>query len=225
MLEIVGLFSLGIILILIHQNRQRAKPLREVSLTANCLMTRHPLLFVAGKKSLFYFLSYWNHLPQILAEHGYEVYNLNLPWKNTNLRMKKLLDFLQSHSQKQSFHLIVDPSTAQELELLLTQTQLPGVQSITLMTHEAQNRNSLKPLVTPIEELILEPTHKDSILWKAHQTWSGIKSFPQFIVGWTNPQQLSLIRKHLLKRIIFLAERDHSKDLHHDRHQKNLLRH
>ncbi|GIL17777.1 MAG: hypothetical protein BroJett040_15280 [Oligoflexia bacterium] len=212
---------------LILQNRYRSRPLKQVELRPNCLLTKAPLLFVSGKKSLFYFLSYWNHLPQILAEHGYEVYHLNLPWKNSTLRQEKLDFFLRT--QAQSFHLFIDPSTETELKNLISQRHYPTIQSITLVTdHQStliQTNNSLRPTAHPIEEIILHPTKKSSLLWKVHQAWIKSKAFPQQIVGWSGADQIHHIRNLFLERVIFLAERDITKDLHHGRHQENLLRH
>ena len=58
--------------------RQRER-LRGLELKPNCLLTRYPIAFLSGRKSIFKPFEYWNLIPAYLREHGYEVLILEPP--------------------------------------------------------------------------------------------------------------------------------------------------
>ena len=100
-------------------NRQRRTRSLRYELTPNCLLTRWPVLFITGPRSIFYFSQYWNIYPEFLTEHGYEVYTLNLPWSDSVERATRLRDFLREHStQNRHYHLVVDTPTREEFATL-----------------------------------------------------------------------------------------------------------
>jgi len=85
-------------------------------LTPNCLLTRNPVVFVTGLRSLFYFRKYWNAYPEILAEHGYHVFTMHLPWRGPE-RAIKLSEFLKAQGlASKKFHFICDEFSAEELK-------------------------------------------------------------------------------------------------------------
>jgi hypothetical protein len=87
----------------------------EFQLKPNCLLTRHPVVFLTGPRSLFYHRKYWNTFPALLAEHGYEVFTLSLPWKGA-ARKRKMQQFLQDQNQhNKRFHFVLDTATQTEL--------------------------------------------------------------------------------------------------------------
>jgi len=109
---LIGLAILG--------NRLRAAQVFHFSLKPNCLLTRWPVLFVTGPRSLFYFSSYWNIYSSYLAEHGYETFTLHLPWSNLEARRKRFEEFLKIQEQSgKRFHLFMDPATLHDLDILL----------------------------------------------------------------------------------------------------------
>src|SRR5690606_20711209 len=73
--------SLAAILALVLWNLVREKQLWQGTLIPNCLLTRFPIVFIPGPRSIFFFRKYYFKLPSFLAEHGYEVFELHLPWK------------------------------------------------------------------------------------------------------------------------------------------------
>lgn len=76
---------------------------------------------MTGPRSLFYFSKYWNHYSSYLAEHGYEVYTLHLPWKNSAERRKRMQEFFAARSAEgRHFHLFVDSFTMEELKVILS---------------------------------------------------------------------------------------------------------
>lgn len=116
MLIIAGLALCGAV-IGILTNRHRSRLNYKYDLRPNCLLTANPLVFVSGRRSLFYFGRYWNFLPEFLRDHGYEVKDLTLPWRNRQGRQAALQEFL-THYPGQSFHWIGDATCAAELDYL-----------------------------------------------------------------------------------------------------------
>jgi len=136
----------------IFSNRQRARQEISFSLETNCLLTRWPLLFVSGPRSFFYFANYWNNYPSYLAEHGYEVFKLNLPWNKTPWRQKRFQEFIhQQHKLGSRFHLIVDSATLAELETVLHSLPAEIIMSLTEITDQGRRSSSrsLKPFTFP----------------------------------------------------------------------------
>ncbi len=97
--------------------RQRTQRLVNLELRPNCLLTRSPIVFVTGRRSLFYFLNYWNEIPGFLREHGYEVQVYSLPWRGSAARYQSLNKFLEKAVRP--VHLIADSSSRAEVERLL----------------------------------------------------------------------------------------------------------
>jgi hypothetical protein len=112
----------------------------EIDLIPNCLLTRYPLLFVTGERSVFYFRNYWNTLPQLLREHGYEVEVLELPWR-ANHRAHLLQLYLRRHPQ-QRFHLVGDCTSA---TLLQQFRQTPQIVSSTMLSAIEVHRRPALP--------------------------------------------------------------------------------
>ncbi|KYG64904.1 hypothetical protein AZI86_11945 [Bdellovibrio bacteriovorus] len=90
-------------------------------LKPNCLLTRWPVVFVTGPRSLFYFRRYWNLYPIFLAEHGYEVFTVHLPWRSSAARRKYMQAFLEKHKNKK-YHFVMDSITAHEMQDLFVGT-------------------------------------------------------------------------------------------------------
>ena len=132
----------------------------EFELVPNCLVTKHPILFIDGYKSIFYFGRFWNSIPKYLYEHGYIVDQLHLPWHDVKKRQHDLKTFLdQSKKSGLSFHIIADSSGALDLEAL-SELHHPAVRSLTLATSEELHPISKSlPLNhrIPIHHLVLSP--------------------------------------------------------------------
>jgi hypothetical protein len=104
----VAVLSLGLLTNIYREHRHY-----QIHLKPNCLLTRHSVVFVTGKRSLFYFRKYWNAYPEILAEHGYEVFTLHLPWRGPQ-RRARFEKFLQQ--QNKQLHFICDSPTFVEFK-------------------------------------------------------------------------------------------------------------
>ncbi|WP_374028861.1 hypothetical protein [Bdellovibrio bacteriovorus] len=146
----VAVFLLGLAL---FSNRVRARQEIPFDLKPNCLLTRWPLLFVTGPRSIFYFSSYWNLYTSFLAEHGYEVFTLHLPWKDSEERRERVAHFLdQQEKHQRRFHLFVDTPTLTELKDLLAQRKSPAVISLSEIrdAHVPAEPGSLKGFPPPL---------------------------------------------------------------------------
>lgn len=160
----LSVFILGLA---VFANRARARKDIPFELTPNCLLTRWPILFVTGPRSIFYFSKYWNLHPVFLTEHGYEVFTVHLPWKNADHRRQRFEEFLsQQENHKRHFHLVVDSPTLSELESVLRSRRSSAIKSITEMTDESsrQESKSLSALPVPFAAIDCQPSKSKSKL-------------------------------------------------------------
>lgn len=124
-------FPLLILAFAILTNLYREHRRFHYELKPNCLLTRKPVVFLTGPRSIFYFRKYWNAYPEILAEHGYEVFTLHLPWRGPE-RFAKMQNYLKLQAEnKKQYHFICDGYTNDELRKLFDRAQ--AVASVTVM--------------------------------------------------------------------------------------------
>src|SRR5690606_33726579 len=117
LLTLIGLII--VVPLLILANHRRAQFDVGQSLQPNCLLTQYPLLFLTGRRSIFYFQGYWNWIPRFLSDHGYEVMTLDLPWRKKGARRQVLEEFLRVADEKGlKFHFIGDATCESDLEWL-----------------------------------------------------------------------------------------------------------
>lgn len=98
-------------------------PKHPKELVPNCLLTKSPVIFVTGPRSLFYFRHYWNDLPPYLVAHGYDVRLLRLPWSNQKQRQEWADRLLREAPS----HLIMDLPTSEELAPFLPRWPLHSI--------------------------------------------------------------------------------------------------
>lgn len=98
-------------------NWRRSRPEPLPPPTPNCLLTKAPIEFWTGQRSLFYFASYWNGLPEWLAGHGYDVRTVRFPWRDPIARRRLAEQRLKAGTT----HLVLDPGTALEFADLLAE--------------------------------------------------------------------------------------------------------
>jgi len=115
-------------------------------LKPNCLLTRKPVVFLTGPRSIFYFRKFWNGYPEILAEHGYEVFTLPLPWRRPE-RASRMTDFLKKQSElRKTYHFIIDPVTATELQKVLENS--PATASLTILEDHQETPLTRNPHIS-----------------------------------------------------------------------------
>ena len=92
--------------------------LHNLVLRPNCLMTKNPIVFLNGPRSLFFYEKLGGTLQDFIAEHGYQVFCPPLPFRGSKLRKTALDRWLQSQNSK-TFHFVVGPKTFDEFKDLL----------------------------------------------------------------------------------------------------------
>jgi hypothetical protein len=180
-------------------NKSRTEKIFSFTLFPNCLLTRHPVVFVDGKKSVFYFGKFWNFIPDYIADHGYEVIDLTLPWRNSASRLSEIENFLQVLSaEKMACHFFIDPSS--DIDFRQAAKKFPeAVRSITLAT-DLDFTNEQASGGTPF------------FLW-LHQMLLGKKeSTPARVLGLDPSLEPKICGKIYLKHCVQLAEQDLQQD-------------
>jgi len=207
-------FFILLLALAVFTNKARAAKHFDSTLHPNCLLTRWPLLFVTGPRSFFYFSSYWNIYTSYLAEHGYEVFNLRLPWSNPRLRYERFAEFLKSQDQAQrKFHLVVDQYTFDEFEHYLREHKPHCVISVTKMTDiHSQADATLKAFPVPVATVETIAGRKSSFFvrfaYSVHQVLLAGKALPSLnVLGACEDSSLQNARL-LLDRAQILAEMD-----------------
>lgn len=94
--------------------------LNNLALRPNCLMTKYPLVFITGTRSLFFFEKLGGNLQDYIAAHGYVVLNPILPFRSRSLRKLSLKNWLSSQNNKR-FHFVLSRNTHQEFDSILNE--------------------------------------------------------------------------------------------------------
>ena len=198
------LLSFGLVAGLVVLNYRRFTRL-NFELQPNVLMTRYPLIFVPGKRSLVYFLHYWNQIPEYLAAHGYEVYTLTLPWRNSERRKKALENSLRLLENKgQKFHLFVDGDTSVEVESVISAGNYNCVASVTSICDGTKTKTA-HSMIEDVTIAADESTGWKSVLWRIHNLLTEKNPEQKNAVGWA-PSLITM--QSFLSRAQHLAERD-----------------
>ena len=170
------------------QTIRRAR-LQDVELRPNCLLTRHPIIFVGSRRSLFRIFEPWNEIPGFLREHGYEVFVLEPRFtkfsqgsKSVTAQIRAALDALAQGDTGplSKFHLIAESSIEDEWIKLAAECD-SRVATLTLAVRQAtrvpqteffQDRTkALKPLASSIVEL---PLDQLGTLLQRSRGWSRV---------------------------------------------------
>ncbi|MGZ6469969.1 MAG: hypothetical protein ACXWRZ_02335 [Bdellovibrio sp.] len=177
------------------------------------MLTRWPVLFITGHRSIFYFSNYWNIYTSFLAEHGYEVFNLRLPWNNKNLRRQRFAQFLaQQEKQNRHFHIIVDEVTFKEFHDLI-QNNRTIIKSVTELTDEQTTKvQEFAPFSVPRNTIEFKKGPHFSFLLSFchgfHRRLTKQKMLPSLGTLGANPKTANRNSLVLLGHIKTLAEKD-----------------
>jgi len=208
-------------------NAKRANS-TTVELTPNCLLTRYPLLFLSGKRSIFYHGNYWNSLPDYLAQHGYEVFNCELKYRDHKKRTEEIRQVFESlDNQNNKLHVVVDSTSIQEVKTLLENTLFHSIASITYVHDHSSGDVScsrLFPIKSAIEEITLSLKTPQPLAWRLHRFYISDADRTPAALGYAKSKDLEQIKEQFLRRAIELAERDYSQiGKHHEQHQERTL--
>ena len=118
------------------ERRLRAHRFQSLELKPNCLLTRYPIVFLSGPRTVFRLFDHWNSVPLFLREHGYEVYVIEPSGTKRQQRTASVLSAIESLGR---CHLIADGSLEQDLEDIAALRPL-GVASSTVVKTPDRNR-------------------------------------------------------------------------------------
>lgn len=160
-------------------------------LRPNCLMTRKPLVFVNGARSLFYYEKLGGFLQDYVAAHGYQVLTPVMPFRGP-ARVLALKNWL-ARQPDSGFHFVVSSATHTEMHDLLTQNTL----------------NTITRLDDWLETAPAADRPTPGFAYRIHRIFcrmNGAEADPYFESGW-NDRDAALYNR-FLDRCIELAENE-----------------
>jgi hypothetical protein len=165
---LTGIAAIGVVIGALYfqsalEIRRKAR-LKNLQLIENCLLTRHPIAFISPERGLFHRTSHWHEIPQFLREHGYDIFEIELPPIKHN-QLSATLASLNDFSI--ACHLIAD-SSQEELLTQLANSKCAHLCSLTMVRnrdssiqlnhHSTKNLTAmdLKPFNLPITNFVVE---------------------------------------------------------------------
>jgi len=203
------LIGIGLIGLVVFRNERRCQraSLQPSRIVPNCLLTKTPLVFVAGRQSVAYRKAYWNTLPGFLEAHGYTV------------QVCTSLDFFADKGG----HLILDSETYQQLRL---QLQPLHCSSLSCLGHDDAKRSPERhssPL-TPEPRFVHKLNCKaksggprarlELVIWFIHRVLSGSRLPSPAALGHALSDRDRKAWEHeVLLHVQELAEAEHCQSL------------
>jgi len=187
-------------------NHQRTKLKINFELRNNLLMTKHPLLFINPRRSLFYWTHPWNQIPSYLSAHGFETFEKDLPPTSSAKGRAEFLinSFHELSKNSLRFHLFFEASQADVLTEILKSEISPCICSITFVNPTEFEWPELKSPPIPVFSLTLPSEIRPPLytlhLWLTQQ----LKTAPPVVGLRKDPQDY----QGLLERVQTLAEKD-----------------
>jgi hypothetical protein len=163
------MFIGGAVALQVRRQNLMSRQFEDLELRPNCLLTRYPIAFVSGQKSLFKLFSYWNQIPRFLREHGYDVVVLEPAIGHKTEKPTEwssaVLTLLDRFPEK--IHIVADSSRHDGLEFL-AQAKNEKIASLTVIRNVARRErkqrsfrpataSELRPLAQAIEVFSVEP--------------------------------------------------------------------
>lgn len=202
-------------------NLLRLKKNFSPELIPNCLLTRYPIVFIDGHKSIFYFLNYWNHLPTRLRDHGYDVEQIHLPWRNSRARLFELQKKIQALKlQGEKIHILIDESIFTELNGL-NDTLISLSKSMTILRSPGGKYSTievkdLRPSPFPCFDLFVVKSESENksgflraLFWWLHKVTLYPKPVPALeTLNFNQPENSQNNFPVVLNHLVKLAESD-----------------
>ena len=192
--------------IFLYSNYLRGKRKYKFQIHPNCLLTKHTIVFLSGKTSLFYFGRYWNYIPSWLEAHGYDILEFTFAKNNSNHRKDELLAFLEL-SEGEAYHFIGDASAHEEMHWLALQNH-PSVKSLSIATTKNHTPHCKEIHYLPLT--LIEKTSGNRNYWQFatffHSLWQAPLEFN--VVGLGCSKEWGSIARQYLNWAISLAEND-----------------
>jgi hypothetical protein len=113
----------------------------ELALRPNCLLTRRPLVFLTGPRSVFYYQTPWQKAYYYLTEHGYQAQIVKLPFQKISDRIQYTRNVLR---QLENSHIFCDQITYQQLSEALTDLKDSTLTVFADQNFESSDKNLYK---------------------------------------------------------------------------------
>lgn len=120
------------------KKRKRKERFRGLELRPNCLLTRYPIAFLSGPRTIFRLFDHWNDIPLYLREHGYDVIVIEPSGATPEMRAQATLEALTSNSAR--YHLIADASLEAEVDLIAEKAPTSLI-SLTVVTNSERSKS------------------------------------------------------------------------------------
>lgn len=182
-----GLIGASVAAQLTRKTRRKER-FRGLELKPNCLLTRYPIAFLAGPRSVFRFIDHWNDVPLYLREHGYEVLVIEPSGKTTEERVKATVEAIESFEGR--CHLIADASLEAEIEMI---AELPVSKLVSLTVVKNSERKAESKTQNGISIADLKPRRSAVEVFELNANGSD------FGFSETTPSILELASRALLK--------------------------
>lgn len=117
----------------------------NLALRPNCLLTKYPLVFISGVRSLFYYDKLGPDLQDYIAAHGYQVLSPVMPFRSQNLRRRYLQYWLENQNGKR-FHFVLSSKTHLEFKDLLEKYENSNSSSTFSLSSEFADSTKPAPL-------------------------------------------------------------------------------
>lgn len=90
----------------------------NLALRPNCLLTKYPIVFITGIRSLFFYEKLGGRLQDYISAHGYQVLSPAMPFRSENRRKSHFIHWLKNQRHKR-FHFILSQRTHNEFRDVL----------------------------------------------------------------------------------------------------------
>jgi len=151
-----------------------------------------------------------------LAEHGYEVFTLHLPWNKPYIRIQRFKEFLRTQSElNRHFHIVLDSTSLIEFQEMLRSERPSCISSVTeIADYDAEEVvRGLQPFPMPFARVsTLKTSEKGSwtlsLTYDLHRLFTPKRTLPSTsTLGAIKEVELQN-SKLLLERVRTLAEMD-----------------
>lgn len=182
--------------------------LDNLALRPNCLLTRSPLVFLSGPRSLFAPQKMAINLQEFLLAHGYQVESPWLPFRSASQRRVFLLHWLQKNKSR-SFHFFMAQDTWDEFQALLKENIHP-YSTFTVINEKVEAaRSDLENI--KIHSFSAQP-QPSPLLYQIHQIFCKIMGSKALAYEETLLLKDPVLYDRFLDHCIYLAENEY-KDL------------
>lgn len=168
--------------------------MNNLVLRPNCLLTKAPICFITGPRSIFHFKEIGSELQEFLYAHGYLIRKIPLPFRNPQQRRQVFQRWLDQN-RSQNFHFVMSQQTWNEFQNEL--------QTLKKSTYTILGENFEVPLKTKWQI---------PLTYKLHQIFCFLDRVQAEPFEQTIPNDSYAIYNRFLDHFINLAENEYTGD-------------